>query len=579
QSNQVTIVISETGSGKSTQIPQYLLEDGFLDTKGGGVVITQPRKVACLSLAERVAAEVGCKVGGRVGYSVRFDDRSSSSTIIKYATDGMVLRELISDPKLSKYKYIILDEAHERTLRNDILLGHVKSILKARPDCRLIVMSATLDSQRFSEFFDNAPVIKVAGRGHPVAILTTQDVQADYIDAAIQVVLQIHLLTDPKDEENVSGKDILVFLPGQEEIEACMSLLKRHLSSNDLPHTLANMQVFPLFAGLPAQQQAQALKPLADRNWRKCILATNIAETSLTIPGSDIFYRPSTGMETLHVQPISKSGAAQRAGRAGREGPGICYRLYPYSEYLRLPASDIPEIQRCNLDASLLTLLASGVDDLAPLGKRMAHFPLDPRFSRVVLASQQFGCTQEVLLILAALSVDNLFYSPQDRREEAAEARRRFINPQSDHLTYLTVMREFAKEKVDPKAWCAAHFINHRSVIQAQAIHTQLRQLCLQVQLDPEASTNDEDAILKCILQGCFLNTALLMPDGRYRTVDSNQEVRVHPSSVMLGRKVEALVFNELVETSHPYLRGVSSVQRSWIAEAAPHALAKRALN
>lgn len=236
------------------------------------------------------------------------------------------------------------------------------------------------------------------------------------------------------------------------------------------------MQVFPLFAGLPAQQQAEALKPLSDKKWRKCILATNIAETSLTIPGVRYIvdtgvakyrsYRPTTGMETLQVQPISKSGAAQRAGRAGREGPGVCYRLYPQTEYLKLPGSDIPEIQRCNLDSSLLTLLASGVDDvlkfdfldrpplpalqrslttlfslgaldhtmkLAPLGKRMALFPLDPRFARVVLASQHLGCTQEILLILAALSVDNLFYSPQDKREEAAEARSRFINPQSKH--------------------------------------------------------------------------------------------------------------------------------------------------
>lgn len=622
--NPVTIIVSETGSGKSTQIPQYLLEEGLLGKDEGGVVITQPRKVACLTLAERVSAEVGCNLGGKVGYSVRFDDRTSPATLIKFATDGMVLRELISDPLLRKYKYIILDEAHERTLRNDILIGHVRSIIKERAgECHVIIMSATLDSDRFSQFFNNAPVVKVSGRGHPVAIHTTKEVQSDYLDAAVQTILQIHLLTDPADEKDAPGKDILAFLPGQEEIEACAALLKRHLENPDLHHELANLQVFPLFAGLPAQQQSLALKPLTDKKVRKCILATNIAETSLTIPGIRYIvdtgvakyrsYRPTTGMETLQVQPISKSGAAQRAGRAGREGPGICYRLYPLSEYLRLPNSDIPEIQRCNLDSALLTLMASGVNNvlqfgfldrpplatlersltnlfslgaldpsnmsLAPLGRRMANFPLDPRFSKVVLSSQTYGCTQEILLILAALSVDNLFYSPQDRREEAAEARRRFVNPLSDHLTYLAVMREYAKEKVNPKEWCTTHFINHRSISQAQDIQNQLKNLCIQIELDPETSNSDEDTILKCLLQGCFLNTALLMPNGQYRTVESNQEVKIHPSSVMSGRKSEAVVYNELVETSHPYLRGVSAILRSWIADAAPQALAKRSMN
>ncbi|RKP23568.1 RNA helicase-like protein, partial [Syncephalis pseudoplumigaleata] len=324
--NDCTVVVGETGSGKTTQIPQFLMEAGL--TQHGAIAITQPRRVAATSIAKRVAEEVGCALGGRVGYAVRFDDTSSPSTQLRYMTDGMLLRELLSDPRLDRYSTIILDEAHERTLRTDILLGMVKRIQQQRKalatqhgrghPLKIVVMSATLDAERFSEYFDGAKILYVSGRLHPVTIFHTTAPHADYLDAALVTIFQIH-------QEQAAG-DILVFLTGQEDIESLERLIRDYAAR--LPEHSPQLLPCPIFAALPPSQQARVFNP-APPNTRKVVLATNIAETSITISGIRYVidtglakvraYDARMGLETLLVQPISKSSARQRAGRAGRE--------------------------------------------------------------------------------------------------------------------------------------------------------------------------------------------------------------------------------------------------------------------
>ena len=417
RSNQAVIVVGATGSGKTTQIPQFMHEAGF--TKAGMVAVTQPRRVAALSIAQRVASEMNCRLGGIVGYSIRFEDCTSSSTRIKYMTDGMLLRELLNDSNLSRYSVIILDEAHERTLRTDVLFGAVKAIMKRRPTLKLIVMSATLNSAAFSHFF-NAKVVDVAGRQFPVQTLYASEPQEDYADACLVTVLQIH-------KERPDG-DILVFLTGQEEIENMEKLLNEHARA--LPAECDKLLVCPIFASLPTSQQAKVFDK-APANTRKVILSTNIAETSITISGVRYVvdtgmvkvrsFNPKTGIESLSIQPVSKASANQRAGRAGREAPGTCFRLFTEKAFKSLPEETEPEIKRCNLAMVLLLLKASGIDDLTSfdfmdkpsrdslvgaletlyalgalseagsltsLGRQMAMFPLEPTFAKVLILSK-----------------------------------------------------------------------------------------------------------------------------------------------------------------------------------------------
>ncbi|GAB4840130.1 Pre-mRNA-splicing factor ATP-dependent RNA helicase DEAH10 [Ancistrocladus abbreviatus] len=403
QDNETLIIVGETGSGKTTQLPQYLFNAGFC--RDGKIIgITQPRRVAAVTVAKRVAAECGVQLGQRVGYSIRFDDMTSSLTRIKYMTDGLLLREALLDPFLSKYSVIVVDEAHERTVHTDVLLGLLKKVQKVRsqsvikclnfgavkdnnsglsdketgaqtdgflkkcqgvklPPLKLIIMSASLDPRIFSEYFSGASAVHVRGRQFPVDVYYTEHAVTDYVDAVIITIFQIHL-------EEVPG-DVLVFLTGQEEIEGVEGLIQERI--RQLPEGKQQLLTLSIFSSLPSEQQMKVFMP-APAGYRKVILATNIAETSVTIPGIKFVvdpglvkarsYNSQTGIESLIIVPTSKAQALQRSGRAGREGPGKCFRLYPENVFVKLADSTVPEIKRCNLSNVILQLKALGIDDI-----------------------------------------------------------------------------------------------------------------------------------------------------------------------------------------------------------------------
>ena len=360
---QVLIIVGETGSGKTTQLPQFLHEAGY--TKGGMKVgCTQPRRVAAMSVAARVAEEMGVRLGKEVGYSIRFEDCTSDKTVIKYMTDGMLLREFMTEPDLAGYSAMIIDEAHERTLSTDILLGLVKDIARFRPDFRLLIASATINADKFSAHFDDAPTFNVPGRMYPVDVHYTPQPEANYLHAAITTVFQIHT-SQPKG-------DILVFLTGQDEIDAAQESLEE--TARALGNKIAELIICPIYANLPTEMQAKIFEPTPP-GARKVVLATNIAETSITIDGvvyvidpgfvKQNSYNPRTSMESLVVVPCSRASAGQRAGRAGRVGPGKCFRLYTKSAYSNeLEEDTVPEIQRTNLGSAILLLKSLGINNL-----------------------------------------------------------------------------------------------------------------------------------------------------------------------------------------------------------------------
>lgn len=602
QQHQSLVIVGETGSGKTTQIPQYLLEAN----PQACIAVTQPRRVAATSVARRVAQEVGTRLGGLVGYSIRFEDCTSPQTRLKYCTDGLLLREILTDPLLSRYSVVILDEAHERTLRTDILLGMLRDIQQKRKDLKVIVMSATLDAERFSAYFGGAPILYIAGRQFPVTTYYATEPQSDYLDSAHLAVLQIHTETAP-----MSG-DILVFLSGQEDIENVERLL-RDSSQQQVPaDMLPALLPCPIFAALPQSQQSLVFDP-APPNTRKVILATNIAETSLTIPG--IRYVIDTGVhkargfdprvgESLLVEPISKSSARQRTGRAGRETPGVCYRLYTESDFIQLQEDSVPEIQRCQLSMVVLQLKAAGIQDilafqfmdrpsnralkhallelyalealddkgeLTKLGHWMSEFPLEPSYAKVIYQSQKLGCTREAIDIVSLLSVDSLFYAPVDKREQSNAAQQVFRSSDGDHLTYLNLLRAYLKVKGD-KDWCQDHFVNRRNVKHVLDVRQQLTRLCQKLDVDTDASAGANlDTVLKCFLSGFFHNCALLQPDGSYRSLNGSQVVHVHPGSALFGKRSPAIFYDQLVFTNKLHARAVSAADPMWIAQASPN--------
>ncbi|KAI9343732.1 DEAD/DEAH box helicase [Zopfochytrium polystomum] len=603
-SSSVIVLVGETGSGKTTppqKSPQFLYQAGY--GKNGIIAITQPRRVAASSIARRVSEEMGVELGGTVGYSVRFDDCTSSATRVKYMTDGMLLRELLNDKLLSRYSVIILDEAHERTLRTDILFGMTKSILQTRTDLKVIVMSATLDAERFSEYFNNADILNVPGRQFPVRIFQTASQQEDYLDAALVATLQVHVDQPPG--------DVLVFLTGQEEIESVEKMLRDHMW--EIPKDGQQMLICPLFASLPAAQQMKVFAP-APPQTRKIILATNVAETSITISG--IRYVIDTGMvkvrafnaklgiESLSVIPISKAAARQRTGRAGREAPGVCYRLYTEEGFRSLSENTEPEILRVNLANVLLTLKASGVEDVLNFdfldpppraaiiralehlyalkalgndgkitanGRKMAEFPVDPSLAKALLHAKDLGCTLEVIAIISMLSVESVFFTPQDKREEATEAKQMFVNHEGDHLTLWNVLRGYEAVHAD-REWCSAHFVSTRAMKNALDIRKQLSEFCEAQGISPTLSAgNETEPILRCFVHGFFQHAAVLQADGSYRTIGNKQVCHIHPSSVLFGKKLPLIMYHEMVQTSRQYMRNVSAISPLWMEQAGSH--------
>ncbi|KAK8511722.1 hypothetical protein V6N13_029316 [Hibiscus sabdariffa] len=600
---QVLVIVGETGSGKTTQIPQYLHEAGY--TKRGKVGCTQPRRVAAMSVAARVSQEMGVKLGHEVGYSIRFEDCTSEKTVLKYMTDGMLLRELLGEPDLASYSVIMVDEAHERTVSTDILFGLVKDIARFRKDIKLLISSATLDAEKFSDFFDSAPIFKIPGRRYPVEIHYTKAPEADYLDAAIVTVLQIHVTQSPG--------DILVFLTGQEEIETAEEILKHRVRG--FGTKIAELIICPIYANLPTELQAKIFEP-TPIGARKVVLATNIAETSLTIDGIKYVidpgfckmksYNPRTGMESLLITPISKASANQRAGRSGRTGPGKCFRLYTaYNYYTELDDNTAPEIQRTNLASVVLSLKSLGIHDLlnfdfmdpppaeallkalellfalnalnklgelTKVGRRMAEFPLDPMLSKAIVASDKYKCSDEVISIAAMLSIGNsIFYRPKDKQVHADNARMNFHTGNvGDHIALMKVYNSWRETNYSTQ-WCYENYIQVRSMKRARDIRDQLEGLLERVEIELTSCPNDLEAIKKTITSGFFPHSARLQKNGSYRTVKHPQTVYIHPSSGLAQVLPRWVVYHELVLTSKEYMRNVTELKPDWLVEIAPH--------
>ncbi|KAK7460585.1 DEAH-box ATP-dependent RNA helicase prp43 [Stygiomarasmius scandens] len=623
--NQIIVMVGETGSGKTTQIPQFVAYSDLPHTKGKLVACTQPRRVAAMSVAKRVAEEMDVELGRQVGYSIRFEDMTEpGTTFLKYMTDGMLLREAMNDPDLTRYSTIILDEAHERTLATDILMGLLKKVAQKRPDLKIIVMSATLDAVKFQKYFSlhrgegdqQAPLFKVPGRTHPVEVFYTQEPEPDYVEAAIRTVLMIHRAEEPG--------DILLFLTGEEEIEDACRKIK--LEADDLinqdPDSVGPLVCIPLYSSLPpAQQQRIFDAPPAPRTpdgppGRKVVVSTNIAETSLTIDGivyvvdpgfsKQKVYNPRVRVESLLVSPISKASAQQRAGRAGRTRPGKCFRLYTEKDFMsELEEQTHPEILRCNLSNTVLELVKLGIKDLVrfdyvdapapetlmralellnylaaldddgnmtPLGSIMAEFPLDPQLAKMLIVSPEFKCSNEILTITSMLSVPNIWVRPPNQRREADEAKALLTVPESDHLTLLNVFNQYMQNKYD-KNWVWQHYLSGRALQQAENVRMQLQRNMERFEIDLISLPDEKKLFLnvrQVLVCGFFMQVAHKEGEkGAYTTVKDNQIVRLHPSCG-LDTQPEWVLFNEFVLTKQPYIRTVTDVRGEWLLEYAP---------
>ncbi|WVQ81617.1 hypothetical protein IAT38_003741 [Cryptococcus sp. DSM 104549] len=620
--NQITVMEGQTGSGKTTQIPQFVCYSDLPMLRGKMVACTQPRRVAAMSVAKRVADEMDVQLGKQVGYSIRFEDMTEpGTTFLKYMTDGMLLREAMNDPLLERYSTVILDEAHERTLATDILMGLLKDIAKRRPDLKIIVMSATLDAKKFQKYFGDtnptgqAPLVRVSGRTFPVETFFTQEPETDYVEAAIRTVLFIHQAEDEG--------DVLLFLTGEEEIEDACRKIRAEGEELAQKGMAGPISVVPLYASLPPHQQQRIFDPAPPPRkdglpGRKVVVSTNIAETSLTIDGivyvvdpgfcKQKVYNPRIRVESLLVSPISKASAMQRAGRAGRTRPGKCFRLYTERDFVKeLEEQTHPEILRSNLANTVLELIKLGIKDLVhfdymdapapetimralellhylaalddegnltPLGAIMAEFPLDPQLAKMLIVSPEFGCSNEILSLTAMLSVPNVFMRPASQRKEADLAKAQFTHPDGDHLTLLNVYHAYKSNEGDAKSWCWQNYLNQRSLAQADNVRTQLKRAMEKNDLEL-CSTAWEDRnywnnIRQALTCGFFMHVAHKEGEkGSYMTVKDNQVVRLH-LSCGLDTTPEWVLYNEFVLTTANFIRTVTEVRPEWLLEYAP---------
>lgn len=598
--NQVLVVVGDTGSGKTTQMTQFLAEEGFADK--GMIGCTQPRRVAAISVAKRVADEVGCTVGDEVGYTIRFEDCTSKDTKIKYMTDGMLLRECITDGFVSKYSVLILDEAHERTIHTDVLFGLLKKLVKRRPDLKLIVTSATLDAEKFSSYFYNCPILTIPGRTYPVEVLYSKEPQPDYLESSLVTVMQIHL-TEP------SG-DILLFLTGQEEIDTAAEILYERMKT--LGPSVPELIILPVYSALPSEMQTKIFEP-APPGARKVVIATNIAETSITIDG--IFYvvdpgfvkqnsyDPNLGMDALKVVPISQAQARQRSGRAGRTGPGKAYRLYTEAAYKdEMLPSIVPDIQRMNLSNVVLMLKAMGINDLinfdfmdsppiqtlvsalellyqlgaldeegllTRIGRRMAEFPLEPQLAKMLILSVDLGCSEEILTIVAMLSVQNIWYRPKAKQVQADMRKSRFHQSEGDHITLLVVFNSWKNSKFS-NAWCFENYVQARSLKRALDVRKQLLGIMEKYHQEVKSANGNYVIVRKAICAGFFRHASKKDPQEGFKTVVESTPVYIHPSSSLFHKQPEWVVYHELVLTSKEYMREVIAVDPRWLIEVAP---------
>ncbi|XP_008068317.1 probable ATP-dependent RNA helicase DHX35, partial [Carlito syrichta] len=613
---QTVVIVGETGCGKSTQIPQYLAEAGWT-AEGRVVGVTQPRRVAAVTVAGRVAEERGAVLGHEVGYCIRFDDCTDQlATRIKFLTDGMLVREMMVDPLLTNYSAIMLDEAHERTMYTDIAIGLLKKIQKKRGDLRLIVASATLDAEKFRDFFnqnetsdpsrDTCVILTVEGRTFPVDIFYLQSPVPDYIKSTVETVVKIH--------QTEGDGDILAFLTGQEEVETVVSMLIEQARALARAGMKRHLRILPMYAGLPSFEQMKVFERVS-RSVRKVIVATNVAETSITIGGVVYVidcgfvklraYNPRTAIECLVVVPVSQASANQRAGRGGRNRSGKCYRLYTEEAFDQLPQSTVPEMQRSNLAPVILQLKALGIDNVLrfhfmspppaqsmvqalellyalggldkdchltePLGMRIAEFPLNPMFAKMLLESGNFGCSQEILSIAAMMQIQNIFLVPSNQKSQAVRVHRKFAVEEGDHLTMLNVYEAFIKHNKSSQ-WCQEHFLNYKGLVRAATVREQLKKLLVKFQVPKKSSEGDPDPVLRCIVSGFFANAARFHSTGAYRTIRDDHELHIHPASVLYAEKPPRwVIYNEVIQTSKYYMRDVTAIESAWLLELAPH--------
>ncbi|THU55710.1 hypothetical protein C4D60_Mb11t09440 [Musa balbisiana] len=628
ENHATTIIVGETGSGKTTQIPQAGWAEG-----GRVVACTQPRRLAVQSVASRVAEEMGVKIGEEVGYTIRFEDQTNPSvTVIKFLTDGVLIREMMNDPLLTKYSVIMVDEAHERSLSTDMLLGLLKKIQRRRPELRIIISSATIEAKSMSNFFqarkkdlrhaaeDCVPshlpaILSVEGKGYTVEIHYVEEPVPDYLQAAVGTVLSIN-------DKEPAG-DILVFLTGQDDIDAAVKLLRE--DTQDDRRRTSGLLVLPLYSGLSRVDQDLVFAP-TPRGKRKVVISTNIAETSLTLEGvvyvvdsgfsKQRFYNPISDIESLVVTPISKASARQRAGRAGRIQPGKCFRLYTEEYFLKeMPTEGIPEMQRSNLISCVIQLKALGIDNIlgfdwlaspppeamvralevlyslgildedakltSPIGYQVAEIPLDPMISKMILSACSFGCSEEIITIAAVLSVQSIWVSMWGAQKEFDEVKLRFAAAEGDHVTYLNVYKGFLNSGKSSQ-WCYKNYLNYQAMKKVVDVREQLSRLLRRLGLALKSyHTGFSECPLflsfilrKAIIAGFFANSCHLEEyshNGLYKTVRSSEEVFIHPSSVLFRVNPKWVVYHSLMSTNKHYMRNVIAIDPSWLIEAAPH--------
>ncbi|CAF1620772.1 unnamed protein product, partial [Adineta ricciae] len=638
---------------KSTQIPQYLLEGGW--TRNGKLIcMTEPRRIATVQLAQRIADEKDVILGKEVGYRIRFEDVFTSGlTQVIVVTEGLLLREIMYDPLLTRYNVVIIDEAHERSIQTDLLLGLLKKIQRRRRDLRLIVTSATIDSERLRAFFEHqtTPIVRnekqsteeeeekleecfimsVEGRSYPVEIFHTSESVPDYRKACAEACIEIH----EKEKYNEQG-DVLCFVSGQEDIGHITRELneyarrlsdeQQHLKRKDERKKLI---ILPLYASLKFIDQMKVFEKTPP-NTRKIIVATNIAETSITIPGIVYvidcgyvrlkLFNPEFGFEVLTTLPVTRSSALQRAGRAGRVRSGKAYRLYPASEYEKMKEFQLPEMQRCDLALAVLQIKALGIHNVvrfdfpspppsknllqaieclyalraideqsrltADLGMKMAELPLHPTHARALLISAEYGCTQEMLKIIASLQVKHVFINPPNEKMRAAKLHAKFACQEGDLITVLNVIKAF-EQQMAPQQFCDKHMLNLKSLKRIleikDSLEKSLRRLISKPSTISSSTGDDVIPVLKCLTDAFFMNAARLAMDGyTYRTFrGSSQELYMHPSCILSpilsaqestqSQLPKIILFNELIQSSKMFMSDITVIEQNWLYEIAGH--------
>jgi len=613
KNHQVTIITGETGSGKTTQIPKMCLAAGL--GLRGMIGLTQPRRLAAVSIAQRIASELGEECGQSVAYKIRFEEKSSAEPFIKVMTDGILLTETVRDRDLLAYDTLIVDEAHERSLNIDFILGYLRTLLSKRKDLKVIITSATIDTEKFSEAFNNAPVIKVSGRMYPVEVryrpvdpAKEEKGETTYIDEAVACVEQL--------QRERRYEDILIFMPTEQDIRETCGLLSKKCSG----------LVLPLYARLSGSQQRLIF---AAAEQQKIIVATNIAETSLTIPGIKyvidaglariLEYNPRSQTTGLPIKPISASSAEQRKGRCGRVQNGICIRLYSQEEFSQKPLYTPPEIMRSNLAGVILRMLSlnlgavnsfpfidkpqpksirDGVDILRDLGaltrddrseetnlymltdtgRRMAEFPLDPRVSRMLIEAQKENCASEIAVIAAALSIQDPRERPYEKADEASKIHAQFAHPESDFLSYLNIWNRYHGElehlssQSRQRKFCRDHFLSYRRMIEWRDIHHQILDILggknkeekNRRQRKIEINQDVADRIHRCILSGYLSNIARKKEKNFYNAAKS-REVMIYPGSGLFNKAGQWIVAAEISLTSRVFARNIANINSEWL--------------